>query len=139
MKLQDRSWLLQHNKPVADNKGIIKIARFIVMEEPFGRERAKMNELIDFVACITLPLEVALARRLLRDVEWCLNERSSDYLAAYIKKYLTGYLSDTTREMYLEVNARVLKNCDLVLNSVISSDELANEMVVAIKTRPGAA
>lgn len=132
---------LRHGETISlpDNKGIIKTARFIIMEEPFGRERAKMNELIDFVACITLPLEVALARRLLRDVEWCLNERSSDYFASYIKEYLTGYLNGATREMYLEVNARVLKNCDLVLNGVRSSDELANEMLVAIKTRVRAA
>ncbi|MBD2101659.1 P-loop NTPase fold protein [Leptolyngbya sp. FACHB-261] len=132
---------LRHGKSIflPDNKGLIKTASFIVMEEPFGRERAKMNELIDFVACISLPLEVALARRLLRDIEWCLNERNQEYLTAYLKEYLTGYLNGSTREMYLEVNARVLKNCDLVLNGVKSLDELANEIVSAIKTRVGSA
>ncbi|MBD2120301.1 P-loop NTPase fold protein [Trichocoleus sp. FACHB-262] len=120
-----------------DNKGIIKAASFIVMEEPFGRERAEMNELIDFVACIDLPLEVALARRLLRDVEWCLRERDPEYLATYLKEYLIGYLSGATRELYLEVNARVLKNCDLVLDGVKSLDELADEIIAAIKTKLG--
>lgn len=118
-----------------DNKGVIKTARFIVMEEPFGRERARMNELIDFVVFINVPLEVALARRLLRDAEWCLSEKNPEYLAAYLKEYLTGYLSGATREMYLEVNARVLKNCDLVLDGVKSLDELADEIVAAIKTK----
>ena len=37
--------------------------------------------------------------------------------------------------MYLEVNARVLKNCDLVLDGVKSLDELADEIVSAIITR----
>lgn len=121
-----------------DNKGMIKAASFIVMEEPFGRERSQMSGLIDFVACINLPLEVSLARRLLRDVEWCLSERNPEYLAAYLKEYLTGYLSGATREVYLEVNARVLKNCDLVLNGVKSLNELADETVAAIKIKLGA-
>ena len=34
----------------------------IVLEEPFGRERAEIADLIDFVVCIDLPLEIALAR-----------------------------------------------------------------------------
>lgn len=105
------------------------------MEEPFGRERAGMNELIDFVACIDLPLEVALARRLLRDIEWCLSERNPEYLATYLKEYLTGYLGGATREMYLKVNARVLRNCDLALDGVKSLDEMADEIVAAIKTK----
>ncbi len=88
-----------------------------------------------FVACINLPLEVALARRLLRDIEWCLSERNQEDLTAYLKEYLTGYLTGATREMYLEVNARVLKNCDLVLDGVKSLDELADEIVSAIITR----
>lgn len=132
--------MLRHGEAISlpDNKGMIKAASFIVMEEPFGRERSEMSGLIDFVACINLPLEVALARRLLRDVEWCLSERNPEYLAAYLKEYLTGYLSGATREMYLEVNARVLKNCDLVLNGVKSLDELADETVAAIKIKLGA-
>lgn len=119
------------------NKGMVKSASFIVMEEPFGRERAGMNELIDFVVCIDLPLEVALARRLLRDIEWCLSERNAEYLALYLKEYLTGYLGGATREMYLEVNTRVLRNCDLALDGIKSIDELADEIVVALKTKLG--
>jgi uridine kinase len=121
------------------HKGMIKAATFIVMEEPFGKERSEMSGLIDFVACIDLPLEVALARRLLRDIEWCVSERDPAYLAAYLKEYLTGYLRGATREMYLEVNARVLENCDLVLDGVKPLDELADEIVAAIKTKLGAA
>ena len=132
--------MLRHGESISlpDNKRMIKAASFIVIEEPFGRERAEMNGLIDFVACIDLPLEVALARRLLRDVEWCLIKRNPEYLAAYLQEYLTGYLNGATREMYLQVNARVLKNCDLVLNGVSSVDELADEIVAAIKTKLGA-
>ncbi|MBD2107023.1 hypothetical protein [Nodosilinea sp. FACHB-13] len=128
---------LRHGKAISlpENQEIIQSASFIVIEEPFGRERAKMSELIDFVAYINLPLEVALARRLLRDIEQCVTERKQDILAAYLKEYLTEYLNGGTRELYFEVSTRVLQNCDLILNGVNSLDELANEIVTAIKTR----
>jgi hypothetical protein len=44
-------------------------SEFIVIEEPMGRERAEMASLIDFVAVIETPLEIALTRRLLRDID----------------------------------------------------------------------
>jgi uridine kinase len=40
----------------------------IVVEEPFGRSRPELRALIDFVAVLDTPLEVALARRLLREL-----------------------------------------------------------------------
>ena len=40
-------------------------SEFIVIEEPMGRERVEMASLIDFVAVIDTPLDIALARRLL--------------------------------------------------------------------------
>ena len=48
------------------NGEIAQPAHVIVLEEPFGRERAEVADLIDFVICIDLPLEIALARKLLR-------------------------------------------------------------------------
>ena len=43
-------------------------SEFIVIEEPMGGERAEMASLIDFVAVIDIPLEIALAGRLLRNL-----------------------------------------------------------------------
>jgi hypothetical protein len=44
-------------------------AAFVVVDEPFGRERQGMRDLVDFVACIDVPLVVALARRVLREAD----------------------------------------------------------------------
>src|SRR3712207_3235913 len=49
-----------------DGTTVLQPTRYIVMEEPFGRERREMAPLIDFVAVIDVPLEIALARRLRR-------------------------------------------------------------------------
>jgi uridine kinase len=128
---------LRYGKAISlpDNRGMLKTARFIVIEEPFGRERDKMNELIDFVACIDLPLEIALARALLRTIEEFPRERRQDELIEFLMGYLGAYLKDSLRALYLEVNARVLKNCDLVLNGVKPLAELAEEIVAAVKIR----
>lgn len=58
---------LGRRKPLvfSRNERILRPATYIVLEEPFGREREDMKELIDFVIALDTPLEVALARRLL--------------------------------------------------------------------------
>jgi uridine kinase len=132
---------LRYGKAISlpNNRGMLNTARFIVIEEPFGRERDKMNELIDFVACIDLPLEIALARTLLRTIEEFPRERRQDELIEFLRGYLAAYLNGSVRALYLEVNARVLKNCDLVSNGVKPVAELAEEIVAAVKTRVGVA
>ena len=51
-------------------KGTREPKPYIVLEEPFGRARTELAESIDFVVYLDLPLEVALARKLLREYGW---------------------------------------------------------------------
>ena len=44
----------------------VQPTRYVLIEEPMGRARAEMAQSIDFAVVIDTPLEVALARRLLR-------------------------------------------------------------------------
>ena len=72
--------LLSYGKPVTlpDSEKTIHPARIIVMEEPFGRTREHMDELVDFVACIDLPLEFALARRIMRALDDVIQKKTSE-------------------------------------------------------------
>ncbi|MEL7071372.1 MAG: hypothetical protein AAGN15_22365 [Cyanobacteria bacterium J06581_3] len=110
-------------------------ARFVIVEEPFGRKRAGMTHLIDFVVFVDLPLEMALARRLLRDAEWCLKEKSAEYLSIYLKEYLTNYLTNGMRDMYFEVTEMVLKDCDLKLNGRKALNKLSDKVIAALQER----
>src|SRR5262245_57435169 len=49
-----------HREAISETKpkGILEPARFIVIEEPFGRERPGMDTLIDFVVGLDTPLDV---------------------------------------------------------------------------------
>jgi hypothetical protein len=61
---------LRHGRPIPHRvtKQVTMPTPIIVVEEPFGRSRPELGRLIDFVAVLDTPLEVALARRLLREL-----------------------------------------------------------------------
>jgi len=111
-----------------------KSARVIVLEEPFGRERAEIADLIDFVVCIELPLEIALARKLLRMLGFFLAEQTPDAFAKHLQFFLPWYI-ESGRELYRAVQQRVLRNCDLIADGMLPPEALANSIEEAIRSR----
>ncbi|HEX4207965.1 MAG TPA: ATP-binding cassette domain-containing protein [Ktedonobacteraceae bacterium] len=115
------------------NKGVLQPTSFILLEEPFGRERTPMKNLVDFVIALDTPLEIALARRLLEipDLPYFIEHPQESYPA--LLQYLRNYLFHSSRELYLAVNARVYKNCDLILDGRKPIDELAENVAKMIR------
>jgi hypothetical protein len=103
----------------------------IVLEEPFGRERDELATMIDYVVCIDLPLEIALARKLLRMTNFLLAEESADALAQHLQYFLPWYLT-SGRDLYLAVNRHVLANCDLVIDGTQPPDTIVSTVAEAI-------
>jgi uridine kinase len=116
------------------NGQALQPARVIVLEEPFGRERIEMANLIDFVVCIDLPLEIALARKLLRMLEYYLAEQTPDAFAKQLQFLLPWYL-DSGRELYRAVQQGVLRNCDLIADGMLPPEVLADAISAAILSR----
>ncbi len=125
----------------------IRPAEFIVIEEPMGRERAEMRPHIDFVAVIDTSLEIALARRLLRDlgpisleeVEAVTKEELAVGIAkivTHLRDYLSGYL-DSGRALYAAVQEQAKATCDLGLDGALPADELARQLVTAVRKKSG--
>ena len=108
---------------------VVTPASYIVMEEPFGRTRAEMRDLIDFVACIDVPLEVALARRLLRELE---RTADAERAVSTLKRQLPDYIR-YVRRVYAVVNAKAMAACELVLDGTKEPTELAQQLVLAVK------
>ena len=82
---------------------------------------------------IDTPLDVAMARRLLRDFASASDDGSTsdvDRLAAELTAYL-----DYGRGAYLEMDRQVKPTCDLVLDGFSAVDDLAEEVVRAIRAR----
>ncbi|MCH8291500.1 hypothetical protein IH992_10420 [Candidatus Poribacteria bacterium] len=126
--------------PVANDT--IESNEFIVIEDPIGRGRNEMTELIDFMVLIDTPLDIALARRLLRNIEKyyrckaeerlekATKEELIEYPIESVSKELNRYLSEY-RAIYLAFQEQMSSYCDLILDGGLPSDELANQLVAA--------
>jgi uridine kinase len=116
------------------DRGEIEPAKFIVLEEPSGRARAGLQELIDMVVLIDLPLEIALARQVTDYISYCLKELSDDDLRKALQRFVDGYEHyPLVREYYLAVVEGARRDCDLILDGTRSTEELTQEIVVAVK------
>lgn len=111
----------------------VEPAPYLVVEEPFGRSRSDMAAQVDFSVCIELPMEVALARRLLDAAErWSgPPEQRLDWITTYLKMYLF----EGMREVYIAINEAVKASSDLVLDGTAPIEDNARRVVEAVLAR----
>lgn len=126
--------LLKNGKKVTDPWGRELIpSEYIIVEEPFGRLRKGISDVLDFVVFVDTPLDVCLARRVLRDlqVEYRTVDSSEKlrtveaFLTSYIHGLGNGYklISDTVGEVAdLTVNGLedMRTNAKVVIESICS-------------------
>jgi uridine kinase len=101
-------------------------ATVILVEEPFGKMRREMAGLIDFAIHIDVPPDVLLARRLLRRIE----EEGADKLEGDLHYHLM-----TGRHIDRIASAAEKRDADLVVDGTKSVDEIAEDVVRAIRQR----
>jgi uridine kinase len=100
----------------------------IVVEEPFWRSRPELGTLIDFVAVLDTPLEVALARRLLRELRSSENSEPGRLSSRHVK-FLEEYLEKGVRNLYVAVQRLALKQADYVLDGLLAPNDMADKIV----------
>lgn len=118
------------------NQTSIPSATFIVLEEPFGRTRATLKDLIDHVIAIDIPLEVALARRLLRTANNPHFKEHPEEFGPSIVDYLNLYL-EVARPLYIAVNQYVYQDYDLMLDGLKPLAELVDEAARQVRIVAG--
>ena len=106
-------------------------AKFIVFDAPLGRAHFDSGRFIDFMVFIDTPLDVAMARRLLRDIPDDTYHGAEDSITS-LKAALSSYLKGT-RLLYFEFQKQVKLKCDLVLDGCLTVDELAAAIYARIK------
>ena len=118
-------------------------AKFIVVEEPFGRLRPETARSIDFAVFISTPLNVALARRLIRQMstieKWAKlapneKERATRLqgATASFKSFLETY-ADWMHLSYAEQARQLSERSDLTVDGLRSVDDLAADVVDAMR------
>ncbi|MDJ1477933.1 hypothetical protein QBX67_22750 [Bacillus sp. LS15-K4] len=99
---------------------------YIIVDYPFAYLNSEMREVIDVTIFIDTPLDIAMARRILRDFkEDTMSEIQND-----LKHYITY-----ARKAYLEALHTVKPNSDIVLDGSLSVDEIINQILETLNRR----
>jgi len=114
-----------------DNQEEIKPPAYLVIEEPFGKSRSALRHLIDFHVEVDLPLEISLARRLLRIIGDPSQDEKRDETYAFIKQHLEWYLN-RGRNFYIAVQNNARKDIDLTIDGTLPADTIAQLVFDAV-------
>jgi uridine kinase len=114
-----------------ETKKEIKPGRFLIIEEPFGRGRNALHDLIDFVVYVDTPLEVAYIRKISRKNNFLPWEDDPDVFIANLRQNMEWYLR-AGRRFYLAVAERVRENCDLIVDGTLSTQQIADKIIEEI-------
>ena len=109
------------------SKQIIEPARYIVMEEPWGRDRDEMKPLIDFVAHIAISLDISLCRKLLREAA---NPALHFDPLVFVQEYLTKRVGELYRRQQ-----QVGEHADIVVDGLQPPDALAEIIAEQVRLR----
>jgi uridine kinase len=109
---------LKNGKKVIDPWGRELIPyEFIVIEEPFGRLRKGMSDILDFVVFVDTPLDISLARRVLRDMQVEYSTVDSSEKVNIVEGFLTSYIQGLGNG-YKLISDTVSKDVDLIVNGL---------------------
>jgi uridine kinase len=101
---------------------ILEPQKIIIYDAPLGRNHTETGQYIDFLVFLDTPLDVALARRLLRD------HLSLDPIDGQaIKQELDTYIH-SSRPLFLETDS-LKSSCDLVINGSLSIRESLKQIM----------
>ncbi len=122
---------LKSGHPIAslENESPILPTQFIIFDAPLGRAHREMGQYIDFMIFIDTPLDVAMARRILRDF-YDDGPFASVQQATELQQSLEHYL-EFARQAYLEMDKQVKPSCDLIVDGLLS---LNNQTAQVIET-----
>lgn len=97
---------------------------YIVLDFPFAYKHFKMSKLIDFAVFIGTPLDIALARRVIRD-----------FKAASVKNILSdmeNYIFQG-KKGYIEMLNTIKPNSDIIIDGTQPVSEIVNHICEQLK------
>ena len=104
---------------------LISPAQFIIFDAPLGRAHCDTGRFIDFMVYIDEPLDIAIARRVLRDLVD--KNPQADAILKNLEENLSSYLNEG-RPIYLHFEHHLKQTSDLILDGCLTLEELAMEI-----------
>jgi uridine kinase len=105
---------------------------YIVLEAPLGYEHLETGKSIDLMVFIDTPLDVAMARRILRDYfgkNSMLSEEGAKALKADVESYL-----EFSRAAYLNMDKTVKRSADMIVDGTLPVNDLATQILARLET-----
>ena len=107
-------------------------AKHIIFEAPLGRVQHKTGQYIDFLVFIDTPLEVSLARMVMRDIaNIAMDQMSREEAVGQLKsvKMLVESYFTVRRPYFQALIQQVKPTSDLILDGEQSTDDLAKAII----------
>lgn len=99
---------------------------FIVLDFPFAYKHSQTSKLIDLTVFIDTPLDIAMARRVIRDFKNSSNESILIEMENYISQGRRGYL---------EMLKTIKPNSDIVVDGTLSVSKIGDKIYEVISNR----
>ncbi|MBW8351050.1 hypothetical protein K0H71_16615 [Bacillus sp. IITD106] len=99
---------------------------YIFLDYPFAYLNSGVAEYIDFAIYIDTPLDIAMARRIIRDF--------SDSSIMDIQRDLSHYLL-SGRSAYLEMEKSVKPNSDIILDGTLSKEIIVEQIITELQKK----
>ena len=113
-------------KPLEEDILKIKAAGtcdYLILDYPFAYCHDTINPYIDMAFFIDTPLDIALARRILRDMSDATGDEICNDLETYLKY---------ARISFIQMQKDILPSSDYVIDGNRTVDEIANEIIAKI-------
>ena len=111
-------------------------SRYVVADAPLGRAHSESGQFIDLMVYIDTPLDIAMARRILRDIELGAPSTADDTLKR-VKGELSGY-EGGARPIYENFQERMRAVADLIVDGTLSIDLIVERIRYEMRSRWGA-
>ena len=112
---------------------ILGPASHVVVDAPLGRAHTDSGRFIDLMVFIDTPLDVAMARRVLREIDRE-GHRTTDEVLQHVKDDLSGYHA-RARPFYEEFQERMRTTSDVIIDGTLSIDDVAEKIRAETETR----
>ena len=108
-------------------------ARYVVADAPLGRAHSDSGRFIDLMVFVDTPLDVALARRTLRDIERAPRTMFDETLG-HVKRELARYVA-RARPIYEHFQERMRAGADLIIDGTLGVDLVVGRIRAEVDLR----
>ena len=112
---------------------ILGPVRYVVADAPLGREHSASGRFIDLMVFVDTPLDIAMARRILRNLDEAAQSAAAETLE-HVNDELYGHEA-RARPIYEHFQERMRAGADLIVDGTLGIDRIVDRICSEIESR----